>query len=529
MTGSGPILSISPDGSLLAYVGGEGTSRAVYVRRLNEVTSRKVPGTDGAIRPVFSPDGSSINAVVDQRLRRFPLDGGPAMTVVEQPGTFSVGADGAVAFVRDNALWYQGAPGVEPTLLYRPDLSTGETAVTWPFLVSEVDLVLFGIRGREFLDDELHAIRLSDTTPVSLGIQGLNARHVSEGYLLFGTVGGQVRIVPFDAGAMAVAGPSATVLEDVVVRDGGAVEFSLAEDGTAVWLAGKYGRVIRVQERSGGSRVAVERLENYSQPWLSPDGASLAVSVTSAEGREVQVLSLASGALARVREPREAVALGWTGDGSRVVVRASDRIGMVRPDGNGAPVWLTDSASAVADLRVSPNGNVAVLVKRDPSGATDLFVSHPDSLHDPQVFVDAFGDQSDPNISPSEDLVAYVSNETGRNEVYIRAFTEPSNRVPVSTTGGISPRWSADGSELYFENAGGQLRAVTVRRHPLSVGDDRYLFDDPNGSGSSLNRGYDVGADGRFYFTFVDRSAEQIIVAQQWFQRARQQYDAAVK
>jgi hypothetical protein len=266
----GQNFTISPDGSKIIFVGGNGTDQ-LYERALNDLDAKPIRGTEQARQAKFSPDGKWLAFVQGGKLRKIPVAGGPAVGIVDSSGGFSWGDRDEVVFPRGGGLWKVSAAGGAPSLLAMRDTTKGETSLVWPFVLPGGKAALFDIviRGNS-ADAELAAIRFDDRKVIRLGVTGRNPRYVSSGHIVFGRLDGTVVAAPFDAARLRITGPAVTVLEGVYVKSGGASEFGVAQDGTLFFVEGHSEGELELVDRTGKAQPLIPGAQAYSFAHFSP-------------------------------------------------------------------------------------------------------------------------------------------------------------------------------------------------------------------------------------------------------------------
>src|SRR5205823_2176799 len=273
-SGFGNSLTFSPDGASLVYVGG-GPMPRLYVRRLDELTARPLPGTDGAMNPQFSPDGRAIGFVANLTLKRVPAIGGTPTVVAAAVGRFTWRRDDIIVFSKpsvlspNGGLWRVSAAGGTPVQLTRPDSALFRFHGS-PAFLPDGRTVLFSARPASG-DPMLAAVRLDDGKVVPLNVVGGSPIYVPD-HLVFARSDGTIAAVRFDADRLTVLGEPVTVLENVVLKAGGAAEMALSSNGTLVYVTGNSGRQLVDAGRHGVVEALIPALNNYRDPRVSPDG-----------------------------------------------------------------------------------------------------------------------------------------------------------------------------------------------------------------------------------------------------------------
>src|SRR5688572_6718058 len=367
--GPGPNLSLSPDGSRLAYVAEPATgSRRIFVRAMNELDAKALPGTEQAIRPSFSPNGEWIAFTVANRLRKIPAAGGAAVTILDDVGTYAWGDGDVVVFARPGertggaGLWRVSANGGPPERITTPDTARGETHL-WPHVLPGGKAAIFSVvDSLDVATARLAAVRLDGAHEVvRLGILGVNARYVPTGHVVLGRLDGTVVVVPFDVDRLEVTGAPVALAEAIHVRIGGATELAVASNGTAAFMEVSQEHRLVFVDRAGRERPAVDGAGLYSRPRLSPDGRRLAVAKQDGPDSDIWIYDIDSRTWTRLTNGGRNVLAEWTADGRRIVWLRG-------PRGRGEIRWQPWDGSQPAQPIAAPGGIVEAALP-SPAGS----------------------------------------------------------------------------------------------------------------------------------------------------------------
>ena len=367
---------------------------------------------------------------------------------------------------------------------------------------------------------------------------GSYPRYSPTAHIVYGA-GGVLWAVPFDLGRLEVTGDPVPVLEGVQALGEGATNFSLATDGSLVYISG--GSVIVSPrslvwvDRQGREEPLALPLAAYAWPRLSPDGTRVAVHIVAPGGADVWTSELARGTLTRVTtNPLRDSSPVWTPDGERVVFR-SDREGgrtglfSKRADGSGPVEDLMITETGLVNPNPydwSPDGATVVFSYQTAEGETGTDVgvlTTGEETWRPLLETGAF--ERHPAISPDGAWIAYTSDLTGQEEIYVERFPGLGDWQQISTGSGREPVWSRDGRELFYLSRNDALMMVVpIDTEPtLRAGTAEVLFDWSYqwSGGSSLN--YDVRPDGQRFLVAKDDASEaaSIVVVQNWFEELK--------
>jgi len=527
---NGPIGSgvLSPDGHSVVYSGmaQSGNGRAYYIRRLDQLTAREIPGTERSFRaPAFSPDGKWMAFIQDRRsLVKVPLDGGAPVTLAAVPDY------GGLAWSRNGQI-VLGA-GVDEGLqgLYRVsdaggsiaplthiDTSCKELSHQQPRVLADGKTVLFTIWFGSDDRAEIGVTSLDDGKVVPLGILGVAPIGVIDGRLLYVGANGRVMAVPFDVQTRRVSGTPTLVQDDVGFRGGGGSdhdEVSMTDDGGLVYLRGNENRRLLWVDRNGKSTPVVEMAREYTHIRLSPNGRRAAVTIATGAKRDIWTIDLAAGTLTPFTTTGTARNPMWSSDGQRILYAStqSGRAGFwwQPADGSGPPQLAVVPRRNPWFADLSPDGRNVVF-----NGISDVNFDLEsvslDSTHRARALsasptaIEVYG-----RFSPDGRWVAYTSDESGRAEVYVRPFAEGDGRVQISVNGGRRPIWDHDGKQLYYWE-GSRLVSASLTFGPMPVVVSRTsLF------AGRFEDDFDVAKDGRFIMIQSETSGTGLVVIPNW-------------
>jgi eukaryotic-like serine/threonine-protein kinase len=527
-------LALSRDGSRLAYVAEIAGIPQLAVREIGELKPTVVPGTAGANHPFFSPDGEWIGFFASGALQKVAVAGGSPIRICNvASGTRggSWGADGTIVWAtQEQNLMRVDAAGGAPQML------DAGVAAAWPALLPDGRTILFTVPSVGFATIPITGgaarivARLSTAqgdAPTFLGAGGVlaQAQYVSSGHLVFGEGPGIVRAIPFDLAKGAATGAAVSLLESVErARNGGGVYFAVAANGTLVYAAtGTRHRLVWV-DRSGIETPVVADTADYRRPAISPDGRRILVAANDETRRsDIWLIDVERGTRTRVTRERHNLHPNWTPDGARLTYNSDGAIEELVPGGNVAPATLLSRAASreqrAATLGTAyPDGwsrdGKLLLLQADED---DLWVFSRETGALTPLLVGPSHD-FDGAFSPDAKWLAFVSDESGREEVYVARFPDLADRTLVSVGGGRSVRWSRDGRELVYRN-GDAVMAMTIDTSAgVRVERPRRLFSGPY-FGAGHEGEFDIAPDGRrFVMVLSDEAARmgQLTVVQNW-------------
>ncbi|HEU4763449.1 MAG TPA: protein kinase, partial [Gemmatimonadales bacterium] len=481
-------VAISPDGSKLVYVGADtGQGTQLWLRDRDRLDATPIPGTEGGLDPFFSPTGDRIAFSMGMQfeLRAVPVAGGPATTLAtmgaQSAGGGAWSTDGYIYEDSPGGLSRVPAGGGTPQLAVALDSAAGEIGYAWPAALPNGHALLYRRRrNTDAADFDVMAVDLRTNARHAL-VKGLLARYVA-GYLVYLRADGAVLAAPFDQDALRITGPSVTLFDGVGVKALGSADLAISPEGTLAYVRGANGGSegsIEFVTVDHNSRVAPLTPRLTFTPGLhptvnlSPDGRAVAFDMLQGATDNVWIRSLTTGALSRLTfEPRGAADGTWSPDGKSVIYTALDDSGTSdiwrrRADGGAAPERLLRiPGMRINYAMMSPDGRWLVY---DAFGTTDrtegIFARRLAGDTTPVPLVTGTAITDLPTLSPDGRWFAYSSMESGQPEVFVRPFPRAGDgRWQVSLSGGVAPRWTRDGRQLYFIDGSDNL--VSVRVHP---------------------------------------------------------------
>jgi len=527
-------VAITADGKRVAYVGpGEGGGR-IWLSEHDKLRPVPIGGTEGGTSPFFSPDGRSLGFLVGGRtVRVISLGGGPAITLSDSVNSSGGdwGPDGYVYIEVDSGLARIRATGGPQEPVYRMNPGKKEIGTEFPNVLPGAKGLVFRVRhaGQAPTEYEIVAMKLPGGEAHVL-MHGLYARYAAPGQLLVVTGDGKLLAVPFDPDKLAFTGPPVAMLEGM--RTGG-FESNLATsaEGTVVYVSGGSAGLERAFWVSrDGLATPVDSAWDpqgvLNTVSLSPDGKTLAVGLVRGAAEDIWVKQLPAGTFSRVTFGDSIHnRVSWAADGRSVLYLAGSQSSgapaVTRADGTGTPRILYRGPMGFGQALASRDGHWLLLRRAvSEAGNGDIYGLHEgDSTLTPLLTTPAR--EGSPALSPDGKWLAYVSDESGKPEVYVRPFPEVgSAKWQVSLSGGFTPVWAHSGKELFYLDDARALIAVTIQPGPtFTFSGQRVLF---SASAYSFVGGYptfDVAPDDRRFVMIrsVAPSAEtELVLIQNW-------------
>ncbi len=525
-------IAVSPDGRTIVRASGPGGP--LLRRDRDALDFQPIGGTVGAQAPCFSPDGGRVAFFSNGRLATVSLAGGAPEVLISNlagPVSCSWGDDGFVYVdVYQPSVIARVAErgGMQPELLTQLDTAGNELSHALPTVLPGGRGVLFQKQYR----DGRFTIGISEGPgkPHRELMTGVRARYLSSGHLVYTDNDGQIWKVGFNLGAGEVRGEPVLLGRGIPQTMIGPVDFAVSEGGTVVYSeeAAETERELVWISRQG-VRTAVDSTwrAGFASPRISPDGRTLAVTLRDGEGSHVWLKPIASGAPRRHtlgtgqhEEP------AWSPDGRSISFStSSDGVGRVSRrslEGGAATETILTTDRPISEQTWSSVGGWLVVRTTTPAaGAGDVLRYRPGVDREAIPTVASPRSEYSPTVSRDGRWLAYVSNESGRLEVYVVPFPEPGDRKwQLSSAGGLAPVWSARGDELFFLDLRGNMVAVRVTTgESFAAGDAQVLFVAGDLSARAVSRrNYDVTPDGQ-RFMMVRRAggatrAQMVVIEQ---------------
>ena len=510
-------LALSPDGSRIGFVASDPTGETrIWLRPLDGLEARPLVGTEGATSLFWSPDGRSIAFFAGDKLKRLDLPAGSPVPLCDVPeniglyGTWGSGGQILFASNRGEAIFRVTTTGVAPSEVIKADRSRGEIKVNLPWFLPDGTRFLYLSRHSDF-SGQLMLGELGKPPRRVLSVAS-NVQWVDPDYLVFvrdGTLVGQ----RFDLSSGRVTGDPFSIAESVnYFFPTGVARFSTSRNGVLVYQANRNRARIVWIDRSGREIAQLGASANYFSLRLSPDGSKAIIDrLEPGPGAyDLWSFDLERGIETRLTSGIASEIRGiWLSGGGAVVFSSVSSSGgrgnvlhLFRKDlTSGTEKELLPKGGFQIGTDVSPDGSTVVFQERAERGDFDLWTLPLSGEPTPSPFVRSPFNEINGCFSPDGHNVAYVSDESGRGELYVAPFPATGRKTRVSSGGGWDPRWSRDGHELFYLSDEGQVVSVPVRLAPtLELGSPVPLFTVKGGKGWS---DYDVSLDGKKFLAIV--------------------------
>jgi Tol biopolymer transport system component len=528
--------AVSPDGGALVFRSPLTGPGQLYVKRRDEVVARALAGTEGGSGPFFSPDGAWIGFVANGQLRRVPSTGGASLKLADSvEATFNRGAwleDGSIVYYdySGHTLRHLGSGDATSKVIVSPAMLGGR----YPWLPTPLPSsrgILFTAHLTQCLGpvscrpSRVYVYDARRDTVRALFDDAIGAWYVPTGHVLYLTSAGTLMAAPWDNAKLATTGRPVPVLDGIQ-----APGFLISDDGTAYYLLGRsefapgpvpnavvvwVDRTGHVEPVDSSWQVNTGGNDNgaIGPGWglaLSPDGRRIALTLLTDLGTDIWIKQLPTGPVSRLTmHPGVDRSPAWTPDG-RTITFLSNRpvtTGSSRSS-NAFNLWQ-QAADGTGEPTLAANSGVDSLARS---------------------IVGAGSDVTGAALSPDSRWLAYVSNEQGANEVFVRPFPDVnSGKWQVSSGGGGAPLWAHNGRELFYA-AKGKMNVVRIHPGPpFSAEPPRVLFTIPDDvrAGSSVGGTFAITPDDRRFLMVRDNKWEDmagtptLVVVQNFFDELR--------
>ena len=532
LAGTGHTIALSPDGTRLVYVGDGAHGPQLFVRSMDRLETRPIPGTRDAGHLFFSPDGAWVGFTAGNEIRKVLLAGGVPVAVcplTTNTTGASWGPDNTIVFSTGTRLWRVPATGGQATILATADTAHGQQ-YRWPHVLPNGRAALFTRVGQDGF--HLAVVSLETGTVDDLGLEGTDPRYVPPGYLVFARMGGALLATPFDLRTLRATGATVPIkTEGVVVGNAGAAKVTFSRAATLAYVPDLPDGPLVVVDRAGRITTLPNAPRGVSVARFSPDGKRLAIAVRlPGEESDIWVLDLVASSLRRVTFNLGAVGpTPWTPDGRRIAFGSKPggrSVGFIlnwaAVDSSGVAEPLLPGAVRQLPDAFTPDGRSLVFQRVSADTRGDLWVLPLDGKRTPKPYLQGPSDERNAVISPDGHWLAYVSDESGRDEVYARGFPDATPPVQISLGGGREPRWASNGRELFYRSDSGMIAATVRAASPLHVESRKVLFDDRPYVSWRIGAAYDVHPDGE-RFVMVRRGSERrdVIIVLNWLNQLR--------
>ena len=548
--------AVSPDGSQFVY----GTTKGLYVRPVETLDARLLAGTDiNSVYPFFSPDGQWIGywSQSERKLKKAAVNGSVPVVLCDTSQYIS-----AVSWDADDAILYydslnngitrvSASGGIpEPLIKTHPKNAKEESGFISSQILPDGKTMLFTKSlGFTVANSQIGIQSLESGEQKILLKSGVYARYLPPGYIIYALPDNNTYnlfAVRFDLEKLEVTGSSIPILE-------GVSQYSISDEGTLVYMEDFYSASNQkslVWVDREGKETPIEAPPNgYDHPGISPDGTKVALNLDSEGNADIWIWDFVREIPTRLTfdEAVDVTPL-WTLDGQRILFGSlrngeSFDVYWKAADGTGNAEELFSAPEPnIWPLSWSSDGKSFLTSDAGGQGIIDIAAISMEGDRERKLLLAEKYKETQPQISPDGRWLAYMSDESGEDQIYIRPFPELNKgKEQISASGGRSPLWSPDGKELFYRAVGsnmGAVMAVSIETEPaLKPGKPRLLFSGPydiaRGDGQYC---WDIHPDGRRFLMIKPagitddespkRRSPRINVVVNWFEELKERVPA---
>ncbi|HET6373490.1 MAG TPA: protein kinase [Candidatus Polarisedimenticolia bacterium] len=475
----GDTFALSPDGGRLVFEAYDQKTgaRALWLRALDRGAATRLAPADGGEMPFWSPDGAHIGFFAEGKLKRLDPQGGPAQVLCDAPtprgGAW--GPDGRIVFTDSfrTGLSIVSAGGGEAKTLTTLDASRGEKSHRYPVFLPGGKVVLFLAQtaeaGARNDQSAIEALELSSGKRTRLISVNSSPLFSAGGQLLFWR-DGALMAVQFDPGSLTLRGDPQPIASPVAFTQNEQVLASVSNEGTMIYREGSRGTFSSLVwlDRAGVGTQVIRDRELFKDFALSHDGQRLAFTVASTGqgATDLWIQDLVRGTTSRLSfEDGGENNPVWSPD-DRFIYYRNDRqndgtIFRRSSDGTGSASEIGTTQTGIWPLAASADGGWLVVGGVGAASSFDLFRFDISTKAITPLVTSPTADET-AALSPGDALLAYASEQSGRNEIYVQALRGGRGTWQISTEGGLQPRWRADGRELFYLARPDRIMAVEV-------------------------------------------------------------------
>jgi serine/threonine-protein kinase len=486
----------TPDGQSVVYMA-RGKQFELRRYRLTDATDTAIAGAQGGTTPFISPDGQWVGFFESGYLKKVSINGGTPTTLCAAQSPFggTWGDDGSIVFshMPETGLFRIAASGGTPELVTRLAPEDAGNDHRYPQFLPGGRGLLYAVATGPENTARIVVADLRTGQRKELVQGAASARFVSPGHLAY-VRNGELFLSPFSLDRLEMSGPARRIATGVAEGTNGAPEFAFSGAGELVYLAGRgapNNRLAFVDLQ--GKVTLIDSPPQYSdRPRISPDGRTIAYYVGAAKNNvwlfDVDRGTTARRTFGRYHEPV------WSPDGRLAVAEGgpgAQRIVLLSRDGSGSDEVLVERAGPQFPESWSPDGRTLVYRAVKADGHWDLWAVTASTREQHAITASPF-DESHARFSPNGRWIAYISNETGRSELYVRSSEPNGGRWLISSSGASGAAWAPNGRRLYFRGAQALWVVEVTEARQFSASRPQLLFRAPQ-----LGPIFDIMPDGQ--------------------------------
>ena len=526
---------LSPDGGTIAYTARNtaATAPQIFIRKLDSLRPRSA--TLAGYAPLFSPDGHWLMYRTASDIRRVPVAGGSAevVTPISDWQGYGMSPRGDVTFSAGGSIWRVGVNGATVRLV-SPDSTKGEVSFAAPTFLDDNTIAFKVQRSDAAPGNGVGITTLKGGEYTVLNTAANRAFGMLDGHLLLGTQEGSLLAYPLDLRRRQITGPPVVLLDSAVWIITGGLQVSIAGDGSLAYLRGSSHRSLAIVDKHGTTVAEAPEQAEYQRAALSPDTKRVAATIgrNTAGGlnvvtSDIWIWDVEAKSLARFTTDGGFNPL-WTADGKRIaflqyVSPGQARVMSAPADGSGSAEVLLNAPRGltIADFALARGGRELLVVAHDTSGVAGDIYSVDMTAPDRKLtaLVATRFDEMSPAVSADGRWLAYVSDESGRREAYVRPYASAAGRIRLTVNGGNNPQWLGNSSRLVYADGGRRLVADIAQVGSKIVAT---LRDSLSWEGSRQ----DVDAKGERVLEIRDPPGWRVVVVKNWVSEARRKLTA---
>jgi Tol biopolymer transport system component len=517
-------LAVSADGRSVAFAAaGPSGPPMVWIRQVNALDARVLPGTEGARLPFWSPDGRFIAYSAFNSLWKVEATGGPPQRLSEErTSAITGGTWGSSDTILYSSLFgpivqlrASGGRTVPATTLEKGHEADVHS---FPFFLPDGRRFLYTVRSPNPERSGVYLKSLDSGESRLVARASSNVNYVQPGYLVYAR-DGVLEAQPFDVDRATTTGEPSTIAEQIdQFPESGIAAFSVSDGGLLAYRGGgaATSRLLWV-DRAGNRLGEVGEAARYRNPRLSPDGTRVAVENSDQLGnRDIWLIDVARGVPGRFTfDPGRDSSPVWSPDGTRIAWLNNKTVQLKSSSGSGS-IESVSSDFYIPDDWL-PDGTALLC---HPNAPRQILALSLGGTHSSKPVVEGRAITTHGRVSPDGRWIAFTSIESGLYEVYVQSMQSPGVRWQISVNGGMQPKWRRDGKEIFYLGMDGALVAVRVNLGALAeIGKPERLFKtviEPV-TGPYVWHEYDVSPDGqRFLVNTPEPQTFPLTIVSNW-------------
>ncbi len=487
-------ISISPNGLYIAFVATDSTSKVhLWVRPINSLTSKELPGTEGAMYPFWSPDSRFIGYFTPGKLNKIDINGGPPLNVCDAPdgrgGTWN--KDGIIIFAPSatGGLSKVSDAGGSLDVILKADSTNVAQSLRWPYFLPDGEHFLYSIENTSTgssNNDVVRVASLKDNSFNKIVLHGSTNTQYSNG-MLFYIRQSTLLAQPFDLGSMELKDNPIPVITGVQYYDARIKGiFSVSNNGDLIYQGGNTQKLkLALLNRVGDVISSFDDIAPAYLVTFSPDGNKIAYDgFNNSRSGDIAIYDLQRNVNTRFTfNGADDILPVWSPDGLYIYFssnRSNKYYGIYRKkvNGSGSAELVFSSDKDIYDTDISKDGKFLTYSKDNGGGRWDLYVLPLTGEQKPYPIQNTEFNEWYGYFSPDSKWIAYQSDESGIYEIYVKAIDGKGGKWQVSQGGGQAPVWGPDGKEIfYYNNNKLYSTEITEKGNQLSIGKTQLVID----------------------------------------------------